>query len=107
MYEGSWAWGKFHGKGTYNYANGDKYQGAWVEGKRQGFGEYLHLDVAGRLQHTVFFMVFQVIFVVAGRTICFRINFYRKKFISRRFLVGRKIFKESSNWLGHVYFSQW
>jgi hypothetical protein len=36
--------GKEHGKGTMNYASGDKYTGIWVNGNRTGQGVYTHAD---------------------------------------------------------------
>jgi len=29
------------GKGTFNYANGDKYEGDWKNDKREGYGKKL------------------------------------------------------------------
>lgn len=37
-----WAADKFHGEGTYYYANGDIYSGAWVRGVKQGEGTFIY-----------------------------------------------------------------
>ena len=37
-YEGRWKEGKFHGKGSLNYANGDKFVGHFCDGQKQGKG---------------------------------------------------------------------
>ena len=36
--------GKFHGKGTYYYANGSTYTGQWVAGTKQGAGVFTWKD---------------------------------------------------------------
>lgn len=40
MYEGNWRKHVKHGKGRYNYANGDTYSGDWYKGQRHGVGIY-------------------------------------------------------------------
>jgi len=37
-YEGSLVDDQFHGKGTFYFANGNKYVGDWINNKRQGYG---------------------------------------------------------------------
>lgn len=39
-YEGDLKGGKFDGKGTFKYADGDVYEGNWKAGKREGHGIY-------------------------------------------------------------------
>ena len=39
---------KKHGKGTYTYANGDKYIGEWKKGSRHGQGTFAH--ASGRVE---------------------------------------------------------
>ena len=39
-YVGEWKDDKFHGQGTYTYANGDKYVGEYQDNKRTGQGTY-------------------------------------------------------------------
>ena len=44
VYEGDFLEGKFHGQGTYTFANGDYYTGAWENSKRNGYGIYQWTD---------------------------------------------------------------
>lgn len=39
-YEGELLNYKFHGNGTYIFANGDKYKGSWNDGQKHGYGVY-------------------------------------------------------------------
>jgi hypothetical protein len=43
VYEGEWVNGKFQGKGTYIWKNGQKYQGEYFEGLRHGDGDFYDL----------------------------------------------------------------
>ena len=36
--------GKFHGKGSIVYSNGEKYAGDWEHGQRHGTGVYTYAD---------------------------------------------------------------
>merc|ERR1712096_25184 len=40
---GDWEEGKKHGKGTWAYANCDRYDGDWKDEKRHGYGEYTNV----------------------------------------------------------------
>ena len=40
-YNGSFRFGKRHGKGVYTWTNGDKYDGAWINDERTGKGVYI------------------------------------------------------------------
>lgn len=41
IYSGEWLDGRFNGRGTYHFSNGDEYTGDWREGQRHGTGDYL------------------------------------------------------------------
>ncbi|MES1915631.1 MAG: hypothetical protein MHM6MM_007550 [Cercozoa sp. M6MM] len=43
-YEGFWKNNKKHGRGIYNYHNGDEYEGEWCDDLRHGVGEYRFVD---------------------------------------------------------------
>jgi len=49
QYLGDWKDNKWHGKGTFEQANGSRYVGEWVEGKRSGMGT-LWVKVNGELR---------------------------------------------------------
>ena len=35
--QGEWVDSKMHGKGTYIFANGNKYEGEWIEDMKEGY----------------------------------------------------------------------
>jgi len=37
-YNGEWKDGKYHGRGTFTWGDGEKYDGMWLHGKMNGFG---------------------------------------------------------------------
>jgi hypothetical protein len=49
MYEGEFFLDQFHGKGLYQFKNGDIYEGDWVKGKRNGSG--ILKDSAGKVKY--------------------------------------------------------
>jgi hypothetical protein len=44
IYEGAFAKGVPHGRGTYTWSNGDRYEGDWEKGIRQGEGTFYFKD---------------------------------------------------------------
>lgn len=44
VYEGEWADGNMHGKGTLTLVNGTRYQGRWINGQMTGPGEICYPD---------------------------------------------------------------
>ena len=44
QYEGSWNNGQKHGYGVYTFANGDRYDGEWVRDRRQGQGKFIYIN---------------------------------------------------------------
>ena len=59
VYEGGWAHGGYHGKGTYSYPSGETFEGEWRNDKRHGTGkftdkngvEYIEVYKEGDLKH--------------------------------------------------------
>ena len=45
-YEGEWAEGKQHGKGTYTFADGSSHEGEFAEGNKHGKGTYTYASGA-------------------------------------------------------------
>ena len=43
-YDGEWSYDTQHGKGTFNYENGDIYKGNWHNGDKEGQGTYIWND---------------------------------------------------------------
>ena len=43
-YDGQWKDDKMHGEGTETFAGGDKYVGQYKDGKKHGFGKYTYAN---------------------------------------------------------------
>lgn len=48
-YEGFWVDGKMHGRGVYQYADGDRYDGEWKDDKRHGKGVVTYVGTDGKV----------------------------------------------------------